>query len=171
MTTHVLAQNEFGEYYAKYIALATDDDIITGLEKNRDMTLKFIGSLTEAQLNYAYAEGKWTIKEILVHLIDSERVFSYRALRFARFDNTNLPGYEHNDYVVQSDANIRSIEAIMEEYKAVRNATIALFKNLNDKALQFIGTANGSPISVRALGFIIIGHERHHSSIIRERYL
>ena len=171
MKASQLRSNEFNSYYANYITMSGDDGIIEGLTTNLKATNSLIESISENRLNFRYAEGKWTIKEIIIHLIDSERIFTYRALRFARMDLTDLPGYDQDEYVDSSQVNKRTKQSLITEYRAVRNATITLFESFNDEMLMKIGTANNSPMSSRALGFIIIGHERHHTNIINERYL
>ena len=123
------------------------------------------------KLTYRYAENKWTIKEILVHIMDDERIYAYRALRIARNDKTPLPGFEQDDYVPFSKANQRSLASILREYKTVRQATVSLFTSFNMEDLLRIGTANDHPVSVRALAWHIAGHELHHLNIIKERYL
>ena len=127
--------------------------------------------LSEAQAEKAYADGKWSLKEMLLHQIDSERIFAYRALRFARADGQDLRGFEQDDYVAVSNANARSIASLLAEYDAVRAATVALFDTFDEEQLSRRGTANGGPATVRALLYIIPGHERHHLNIVRERYL
>lgn len=118
-----------------------------------------------------YAEGKWTIKEILGHLIDDERIYSYRALRFARNDSTELPGFDQERYAEYSDANNREINDLLDEFTLVRQSTIALFKSLDDAAFMRSGVADGKRVTVRALSYHIAGHELRHMNIIRERYL
>ena len=130
-----------------------------------------IMQLGRKDLNYRYAEGKWSIKEILVHMMDGERVFCYRALRFARNDATELPGFEENDWVPNSNANNRKLRSIFREYAAVRSSTIELFSNMDKEMLNRSGVANGNPISVRSILFVIAGHELHHMRIILERYI
>ena len=120
---------------------------------------------------FRYAENKWTIKEILVHIMDDERIFMYRALRIARNDKTPLPGFEQDDYVPYSRANERSLANIFREYKTVRNATLSLFNSLSKEDLMRVGTANNHHVNVRALAYHIAGHELHHLNIIKERYL
>jgi uncharacterized damage-inducible protein DinB len=122
-------------------------------------------------LLHRYAAAKWTIKEVLVHVVDDERIYAYRALRFARGDRTQLPGFEQDDYTPLSGANQRPLDDILAEYAAVREATIALFRGLPEEALLRSGVADGKRASVRALGYHIAGHEAHHVSILRERYL
>jgi uncharacterized damage-inducible protein DinB len=122
-------------------------------------------------LLHRYAEGKWTIKEILGHIVDDERIYVYRALRFARNDSTELPGFEQDHYAQYSEANKREITDLLDEFALVRRSTIAFFKSLDNTALMRTGVANGNRVSVRALAYHIAGHELHHMNIIRERYL
>jgi uncharacterized damage-inducible protein DinB len=165
-------EGEFPPEVIMYIQLLPDDGLLLKhLNDNFIATKELILSLPEEKLDYKYAENKWTIKEILVHIIDGERVFAYRALRFARNDATELPGFEQDDYVLYSRANERSIEDILEEYEAVRNATIALFKGLPEDSFLRIGTANDNQATVRALAYQIAGHELHHMKVIKEKYL
>jgi uncharacterized damage-inducible protein DinB len=163
---------EYPEYASMYIDLLPDDGLVlTHLEENFRITKDFILSLPEERLLYRYAPGKWTIKEILVHIIDDERIYSYRALRFARNDNTKLPGFEQDGFTLHSNSNERELKNIFDEYEAVRKATIALFNGLNDEALTREGTADGKKATVRALAYHIAGHELHHINIIKEKYL
>lgn len=166
-----LNSNEYSEYYGYYISLNVSDNLIQNLENQLDATCDFFKSLPEDKLEFQYEVGKWTPKDILQHIIDTERIFAYRALRFGRFDSINLPGYEENDYADVANANLRTIEDLLEEYKMVKLASIHLFKSFSEKMLLNIGTANNAPISVRAIGFVISGHEIHHINIIKARYL
>ena len=172
---HLIAKPKSGEFpaYASiYIDLIPDDGLLLEhLKKNFIAVQSLISPLAEEMLIYRYAPGKWTIKEILVHIIDDERIYSYRALRFARNDKTELPGFEQDDYTLYSNANSRNIRDIMEEYEAVRASTISLFKQFDEEALSRAGTANTNHVTVRALGYHIAGHEMHHLNIIREKYL
>lgn len=127
--------------------------------------------ISDKKLGFAYAEGKWTLAEAIVHIIDTERIFQYRSLRIARNDKTPLPGFDQDDYVPQSNASGRSTTSLIEEYKAVRDATITLFSSFDEEAMLRIGIASDSKMSTRALGFIISGHQAHHVKIIKERYL
>lgn len=161
---------DYPEYYGKYIALV-EGDPIEALNHARKKMYKLISNLDKKDLDYRYAEGKWTIREILVHLMDGERVFAYRALRFARKDLTPLAGFEENDYVPASKAAGRKIKSILREYEAMREATIELFANMDDEQLAQSGTANNSRISVRSLLYCIAGHELHHVNVIKEKYL
>lgn len=166
------ARGEYAPYTMRYIGLLPDDGLVLKhLAENLKATTDFILSLPEEKLSYRYAEGKWTIKEILLHLIDDERIYAYRALRFARNDKTELPGFEQDDYALNSGANRRSIKDLLKEFAAVRCATISLFEGLDRKALKRAGIASGNIMSVRAAAYHIAGHEMRHLNIIRERYL
>jgi uncharacterized damage-inducible protein DinB len=164
-----------GEYPAEarsYIDRVPDDGrLLEHMAENLRATTRLALSLPEERLLRPYAPGKWTIKEVLVHIVDDERIYAYRALRFARGDTTELPGFEQDDYVPLSGANDRLAQDIMAEYAAVRDATIALFRGLPQHALLRSGVANDNLASVRALGYHIAGHEAHHVHIIKERYL
>ncbi len=163
---------EFPRHAIMYIKLLPDDGLlIEHLKENFDKTKEFILSLPEEKLTYRYAKNKWTIKEILVHIIDDERIYAYRALCFARNDKTELPGFEQDDYATFSNANNRSIENILNEYETVRNATITLFESFDETALFREGIANNNKATVRALGYHLAGHELHHINIIKEKYL
>lgn len=165
-------EGEYAPYTMMYIGLLPDDGfVLKYLDENLKATKDFILSLPEEKLLYRYAEGKWTIKEILVHLIDDERIYSYRALRFARNDKTELPGFEQDDYAIHSGANEREIRDILKEFATVRRATISLFESFDRKALLRAGIASGNIMSVRAAAYHIAGHEMRHINIIRERYL
>ncbi|WP_299100174.1 DinB family protein [uncultured Winogradskyella sp.] len=167
----IIGEHEYGYYYKSYIEKSTNASIVDGLKGNLDKVVSFFSAIPEDKHNYKYAEEKWTIKEILLHIIDTERIFTYRALRVARYDKTALPGFEQNGYVDKSYANHRSLENLIEEFVAVRQATIALYASFNSEVLLQIGEASGYPISVRALAYITIGHENHHIEIINNRYL
>ncbi|MEZ4793626.1 MAG: DinB family protein [Gelidibacter sp.] len=171
MTSKDLRPTEYNPYYKTYLNQTKNLDLKTGLPSNHEQVLAFLKAIPKEKQEYRYAEGKWTIKEVLLHIIDTERIFAYRALRIARQDQTPLQGFDQDDYVAPSKANRRSFESLLNEYKAVRQATIALFDSFDDEMLVAIGTASNSPISVRALGFIIMGHENHHCEVVRERYL
>ena len=162
---------EYAPYTIMYIGLLPDDGLILKhLRDNLAATTDFIRALPEEKLSYRYAEGKWTIKEILAHIIDDERIYAYRALRFARNDQTELPGFEQDAYALESHANERTIEDLLEEFAAVRNSTIALFDSFDGQALPRSGVASGNVMSVRAAAYHIAGHELRHMNIIKERY-
>lgn len=166
-----IGNNEFALFYANYIRLASDFDLNISLEQQKEVVVAFFKAIPENKLNYSYMPSKWTIKDVLLHLIDVERIFAYRALRIGRNDKTPLPGFEENDYVLEANALNRTIESLIEEYISVRNATIALFNSFSEEQLIRMGVASENQVSVRAIGFIIMGHEKHHVNIIRERYL
>ena len=163
--------NEFAPYYGPYIAQVPDGDIATTLTRQFDATRTLLSSLPEERGIYAYAPGKWSIKQLLGHVADSERVFAYRALRIGRNDKTPLPGYEQDDYVACGNFNARSLSSLLEEYTAVRNASVQLFTHFTEEEWNRRGTANNNEVTVRALAYIIAGHELHHAGILRTRYL
>jgi hypothetical protein len=167
-----LHRSEYADFYKNYIeAIPENTSLPEVFSFGVEQVLPFFSSLTENQMAHAYAEGKWTLKEMLLHIIDSERIFAYRALSIARRDKTKLPGYEQDDYVLTSNANNRTKESLLEEYSSVRAATVTLFKSFTKEDLIQTGVANNVSVSVRAIGFIIGGHERHHLKIAKERYL
>ncbi|WP_112114049.1 DinB family protein [Flavobacterium aciduliphilum] len=164
--------NEYATYYENYIKQVSEEyNLVEELEISLHRFIKFVQDIPMDKFDYRYAKGKWTIKDIIQHIIDAERVFAYRALRFARNDTTELPGFEENDYVEEAYGNKRSIMELLTELSAVRHATIVLFKSFHEKQLLRKGIASNNPMSVRALGFVIIGHQNHHQKIFEERYL
>lgn len=171
MTISKPEPTEFAPYYGTYINKVENKDLLPALVENLDSFSAFLKSIPPDQLEYRYAEGKWTVKEVIVHLLDAERIFAYRALRFARNDKTDLAGFEENDYVPQSNAANQTAQSLLAEFQAVRNASITLFKSFTPEMCLRSGKANGKEISVRSLGFIIVGHTIHHQQTIRERYL
>src|SRR6185369_8134008 len=163
---------EYAPYTIMYIGLLPDDGLILQhLQDDLLATTDFIRAAPKEKLTYRYADGKWTIKEILGHLIDDERIYAYRALRFARNDQTELAGLEQDAYVIESGANERSLDDLLEEFAVVRRATIALFTSFDDEMLKRCGVASGNVMSVRAIAYHIAGHELRHLNVIRERYL
>ncbi len=148
-----------------------DVHLMEALNDGLDDISNFIPQIPDAKMNFSYADGKWSMAEVLVHLIDAERVFQYRALRFARNDTTELQGFDQDFYVPQSLANKRSKMNLLQEFSSVRNSSLALFGSLEEDQLKRMGSANGTPMSVRALGFVICGHQAHHFQILKERYL
>lgn len=164
-------ENEYAPYYGRYISLMPDGDFFLLLNKHFDETLEFLRKLTETQAGTRYEPGKWSIKEVLGHIIDNERIMSYRALRIARGDTTPLPGYEQDDYVRAANFDSRTLADILAEFQTARAATMALFRGLDEKALGRRGTASNLSVTVRALAYIIAGHERHHINILRTKYL
>ncbi len=166
------AAGDFAPYASMYIDLLPDDGrVLEHLKNAFEEVRRLVSSLPEGRLVYRYAPGKWSIKEILVHIVDDERIYAYRALRFARGDRAELPGFEQDDYARTSGADERSLASIFAEYQSVRAATVAMFDGLPVEAFERSGTADGNPMSVRAAAYHIAGHEQHHLKIIRERYL
>jgi uncharacterized damage-inducible protein DinB len=159
------------EYNQGYINAVKEDNLQEALAKNTRQFRKLLKSLPHKKINYAYAEGKWTIKEMLQHIIDAERVFVYRALSFARKDTSPLPGFDENTWAITSKAPKRSWNNLLDEFKALRAATESFFASLDDDQLQYTGTANNNTISVAGIGFVCAGHVAHHINIIKVRYL
>jgi uncharacterized damage-inducible protein DinB len=145
--------------------------MLKDLIEQRDATQKFLQSISPEKETYKYAEGKWSIREVVGHLSDTERILSYRALRFARKDKTPLPGFEENEYTLHSNYHVRTLISIADEILSVRNASITLFSNMSEKMMEQTGSANNNPVSVKAMLFFIIAHQLHHLNIVRERYL
>ncbi len=166
-----LSKGDYHPFYEPYIFALGDVDLIEMLRRQRGNFPQFIESIPEQYWHSSYEEGKWTIAEALLHILDAERVFQYRALRFGRNDDTELPGFDQDAYVPFSGAGNYSKNDAIEEYRAIRTSTIALFEKFDDDALRRRGKANKAEMSVAALGFIICGHQRHHKLIIKERYL
>lgn len=163
---------EYPVYFEKYYShLPAGKDAIEVLTQNNMDTLDLFTSVDGETLNFRYAEGKWNLFEILQHLMDSERVFAYRAMRIARGDKSENPGYDENVYVANSGVNQRNIMDMVREYSLLRASTIELFKSLTDEALQQVGKANGYEVTPAALAYAIAAHELHHMSVIEEKYL
>ncbi len=171
MKASQLSESEYIPYYSNYLKKVGSQDLLNGLQTGIKDAISLFESIPEDKLEYRYADGKWTIKDIIQHLMDAERIFVYRILRIARQDQTPLPGFDENDYAQESLANKRSRVELIEEYKILRQSTLLLLKSFNNNILKSIGNVNNGKMSVRAIGFIIIGHEKHHCQIIRERYL
>ncbi len=169
-TSQVLAV-EYTNFFEPYMSKVGEVDLIEELEISVHRLIKFVQNIPMDKFDYVYAEGKWTIKDILQHIIDAERIFSYRALRMARRDKTPLPGFDEDDYATIANGSKRTIIDLLTELAVVRQATLSLFKTFVDDDLMQIGIASNNPISVRAIGFIIIGHQNHHQQIFSERYL
>ena len=170
-TVKDLTTSEYNSFYQTYIEACGTTGLIEELIKNLEESSSLFKSIPPEKQEYRYDEGKWTIKELIQHLIDSERIFAYRALRIARADKTNIPGYEHNDYVPVSKANNRNYSDLVEEFILLRKSSIALFRSFDENMLLSSGYANNDTITVRAIGFIMVGHYNHHINIIKERYL
>lgn len=158
-------------YFQLYIDQVIEKHLATAFTNQSAVIKDFLPSISEEKSMFAYAVTKWTLRELLQHMIDTERILTYRALCFARKEMVNLPGFEENDYAAASNANNRSWEALTEEFVAVRRSTLFLFDSFNSAMLANTGTANNNTFSVEQLGFIVVGHFNHHKRIIEERYL
>ncbi len=162
---------EYASYYGRYISQVPEGDVVETLERQIGETLALLGTVDEETAGRGYEPGKWSVKELVGHLSDAERVFAYRALRFARGDRTPLPGFDQDPYVLAGNFNARTLADVAEEFAAVRRATLRLLRSLDAEAWARRGVASDNEISVRALAYIIAGHEAHHVRILRERYL
>jgi len=157
-------------YYHYYIDLIEENDLMYALIESKKTLLEDLNSIPSELENYAYAEEKWSVKEVIRHIIDTERIFQYRALRFSRLDNTDLAGYDENKYIDNSKNLSYSLADLAEEFEHVRNATVHLFKGLTNEMLDFKGTANNTQVTTRGIGFMIVGHQLHHLKVLKERY-
>ena len=162
---------EYAPYYSRYIKLVPEGNILATLAEQMDSTLRLLRGIAEEKAGYRYAPDKWSIKELVGHIIDGERIFAYRALRFARGDQTALPGFEQDDYVRHAGSDAQPLEELVREFELVRGSNLLMFKHLDEEAWRRRGVASDSEVSVRAIAFIIAGHERHHVEILRTRYL
>jgi DinB superfamily len=162
--------NEYAPYYGKYIALVSGDDILASLDQQRRDTMKLLCSRNEADGDFRYAPEKWSAKEVLGHVCDTERIFAYRALRISRADTTPMQSFEQDDYVRNGPFARIPLAEIIEDYIAVRRATITLFRNLDEAAWSRRGVASNKEVTVRALAYMIAGHELHHRAILEEKY-
>ncbi len=161
---------EYAEYYANYIAQVPGTDVLAVLESQKLQMLQLFAGRSERDGSFRYAPGKWTVKEVLGHITDTERIFTYRALRFARGDETPLPGFEQDDYVKNGGFGGRTLASLAEEFGAVRSASIALYRSFGEEVWPRRGSANQKEVTVRALAFITAGHQMHHRIILEERY-
>lgn len=164
-------QTEYAPFYAGYVSHVPEGDILTILEQGVQTTSSLLKELSPSQADFRYAPGKWSVKEVLGHIVDAERIFAYRALRFSRGDQTPVPGFEQEGYIQHANFGARPLKDLIAEFETVRQATLFLFRNLDDAAWQRKGTASGAEVSVRALAYIMAGHEIHHREILRTRYL
>ncbi|HEV7698592.1 MAG TPA: DinB family protein [Pyrinomonadaceae bacterium] len=165
-------QNEHDPYYNGYISqIAEGDDLFEVMDAQPAGLRSLIAALPEEKGTYSYADGKWTVKELLSHIIDGERMFAYRILRISRGDETPIEGFDQDPYIAHSHANDRSFAELMEEFDLVRRANMLMFRNMTDEDAARIGTANEKQISARAIAYIMAGHVRHHENILKERYL
>lgn len=163
--------SEYAAFYAGYVAKVPDGDLLRTLEQQDEDTMALLSAVPETRGSFAYAPGKWTLKDVIGHIADAERVFAYRALRIARGDQTPLPGFDEGAWVSNAGCAERTLADLLGELRAVRAGTLALLRHLPAEATTRRGVANNIEVSVRALAWIIAGHERHHLAIIRERYL
>lgn len=171
MNTSQLNKNEYNPYYGPYINILGAANLMEALQSSSESFQQLIIDLPIEKLYYSYADEKWTIAQIILHLIDAERVFQYRALRFGRNDKTDIPGFEQDDYVIEGNGNKRTKKELLEEFIAVRSSSLKLFNSFSEDVLLKKGTAGGNPMSVRAIGFVLSGHVLHHMKIISEKYI
>ncbi len=164
-------KDEYAEFYHGYVAAMSGKDVLNTMSEHPDELRRLLSGVSDETANRAYAEGKWSIKELLGHIIDTERVFVYRLLRFCRGDETPLSGFDQDPYVAASRANERSLESLIDEFENLRRANMFLIGNLTEEELARSGTASGNGVTVRALIHITGGHVQHHMNILRERYL
>jgi len=171
MNSIQLNDNEYAPFYSNYIKALGDVNLYEVLKTSYNDLIETLKNVPEEKLLYRYEEGKWTIKELIQHIIDAERILSYRALRYSRNDVTDLHGFDEDWYVDNSNGNERDFKDILDEFSHLRKSNISLFNSFNNEMLEMTGSLSGSDMSVRALGFIIVGHQMHHLKIIKERYL
>ena len=171
MTQKRPQSTDYAAYYANYVMQVPDGDFLETLEKQLQEMQSLLGSLTEIQADFRYAPAKWSIKEVLGHINDAERIFSYRILRIARGDETPLPGFEQDDYVKTAISSSRKLSSLLEEFASIRRSTISLIRSLDDTAWLRHGTASGQPITALAQAFVILGHALHHQRVLAERYV
>ena len=162
--------DEFSPFYKDYINLIDTENVVQKLIQQGQTTYTLIQKLTPKEASYRYADDKWSVQEIIGHLVDTERIMAYRALCISRGDKTPLPGYNHEAYVKQADFESRSLQSLSTEYDALRNANISMFNSFTNEQIKRKGTANDATLSVRALAYIIAGHEKHHLQILEDKY-
>lgn len=163
--------NEYAPYFKSYIDLVHGNNVIQSLANQMELALSMYGGLDISKINYRYTQKKWSTKEVLLHIIDTERIFTYRALRIARKDKTPLPGFEQDDYINKTNWDKYAFSSLIEEYKLVRKHTILLFNNMSKDMLRQSGISNEMKLTTRAIAFIIAGHETHHLNILKTKYL
>ncbi len=162
--------NDYPSYYDGYLRLIIEDDLLKLLREGLKSFPEWINKNTNADWNYQYQDGKWTPKEILLDLLDTERILTYRSLCISRDDKTHMPGFDQTGYIDKTEVSKRSIPSLILEYKAIRNASLSLFKQMSKKEADRIGYSNGMNVTARSLGYVIIGHQRHHMNILKELY-
>lgn len=163
-------EHEYAPFYSGYIQLASEGEPLVALEKATEEISHLLPLLPEGKSDHRYAPDKWSVKQLLQHAIDTERIMAYRALAIARGESVSLPGFDENAYAEEANVSYRSLEDLRAEFLCVRKATLCLFQSFDTAALRKTGTANNSPISVLALAYIIAGHQRHHMNILKDRY-
>lgn len=165
------AEEQIPEYYRGYVAACSESDMIESLQNGLNEFVVMAGSIPFVKENYSYAPGKWSVKEVMLHMIDSERVFGYRALRFSRLDPTPLHNFHENDYTIHSNAENRTIISLQKEFESLRLSHIEMFNGMTEEMLEFVGNANKRDMSVSAIGWMMAGHAKHHVKVIKEVYL
>jgi hypothetical protein len=164
-------RKEYADFYHNYILSVEEENAISAVLNSAGRSEQFWNAIPSERGLHRYEDGKWSINQIISHVIDTERIFCYRALSIARGETTPLPGYDHDSYVWNSRADLRSLDSLRRELAIVRQSSLSLFNSFDSDQLGASGVANNNPISVRSIGFILVGHELHHSKVIRERYL
>ena len=162
--------SEYDAYYERYVSLINDEDVVEALEKQPSELKDLFANVSEDRGTFSYEEGKWTLKEVLSHIVDGERMFAYRVLRISRGDETPIEGFEQDGYIENSNANNRCFADLLDEFELQRRSNLLLIRNLSDEGTRKIGTASGLPISVRGLVYIMAGHIRHHQAIFKDKY-
>ena len=162
---------EYAPYYGRYVGLVPEGDIVQTLSRQLEETLSLLGNISESQAGHRYAPDKWSIKEVVGHIVDSERIFAYRVLRFARNDKAPIEGFDQDEFAQNSRFDDRTLADLVEEFEHVRRANLILFRSFTDETLGRRGIASDFEVSVRALIYIIAGHERHHIEVLKTRYL
>jgi hypothetical protein len=162
---------EYAEYYKQYISLVPSDDLIKELEDQRNLFKEFIRSLPDSKMDFSYAEGKWTVAQVIQHLIDTERIYGFRMLNFVRHGMMEIPGFDQDKFAVMADVSGRTRQSFIDEFDALRRSTVEFLKTITPEHGKIIGKANNVNISVRAIASVAYGHVVHHSNVIRERYL
>lgn len=164
-------KNEYAEYYETYVSLVGDGSILEVLKQNKIETQKILAEISEEKSHFRYAEGKWSIKELLGHIIDTERIFAYRALRFARADETPIEGFDQDPYIENANFDNCKFTDLIAEFALIRDSNILMLQNFPSEAWTRSGIASENPVTVRALAYMLAGHEKHHINILKERYL
>jgi uncharacterized damage-inducible protein DinB len=172
MNTSQLNPSEYHDFYKTYIDMIPDNlELIEGYKRGLKLYEEFFQDLSVDKLYYKYAEGKWTVAEVMQHVIDTERIFMYRCFRFARHDNTPLAGFDQDIYIKPSGANNKTLDSLLEEYLITRQNSIVILKSLSEHDLSFMGNTDGKAMSARAAAFAVLGHELWHLKILKERYI